>query len=39
MCLHSEEIPSVPEQTACVAKAAFPKGNLYMRREQRDFVR
>lgn len=31
MCLHSKEIPSVPEQTACVAKAAFPKGNLYMR--------
>ena len=31
MCLHPEEIPPVPEQTAYVAKAAFPKGNLYMR--------
>jgi hypothetical protein len=32
MCLHPEEIPPVPEQTAYVAKAAFPKGNLYISR-------
>ena len=31
MCLHPELIPSVPETTAKVAKAAFPKGNRYMR--------
>ena len=31
MCLHPELIPSVPEATAKVAKAAFPKGNRYMR--------
>ena len=31
MCLHPELIPIVPEITAKVAKAAFPKGNKYMR--------
>jgi transposase len=31
MCLHPELIPPVPEVTARVAKAAFPKGNKYMR--------
>ena len=31
MCLHPELIPPVPEATARVAKAAFPKGNRYMR--------
>jgi transposase len=31
MCLHPEEIPPVPEETARVALAAFPKGNMYMR--------
>ncbi len=31
MCLHPELIPTVPEATARVAKAAFPKGNRYMR--------
>ena len=31
MCLHPESIPPVPENTARVAKAAFPKGNRYMR--------
>lgn len=31
MCLHPESIPPVPEVTARVAKAAFPKGNRYMR--------
>jgi transposase len=31
MCLHPELIPPVPEATAKVARAAFPKGNKYMR--------
>lgn len=31
MTLHSHSVPPVPEQTAQVARAAFPKGNLYMR--------
>ena len=31
MCLHPQLIPAVPEETARVAKAAFPKGNRYMR--------
>ncbi|MEH1945908.1 MAG: hypothetical protein V7K77_02800 [Nostoc sp.] len=31
MCLHPEEIPPIPNETVRVAKAAFPKGNLYMR--------
>lgn len=31
MCLHPEEVPAVPDETVRVAKAAFPKGNLYMR--------
>src|SRR5215204_4064383 len=28
--MHPQPICPVPEDTACVAKAAFPKGNLYM---------
>ena len=31
MCLHPESIPPVPETTTRVAKAAFSKGNRYMR--------
>ena len=31
MCLHPELILPVPEATAKVAEAAFPKGNRYMR--------
>ncbi len=31
MCLHPELIPPVPKTTARVARAAFPKGNRYMR--------
>jgi len=31
MCLHPCEVSSIPEQTARVANAAFPKGNLYMK--------
>jgi transposase len=31
MSFHAEEIGSVPEETARVAKASFPKGNRYMR--------
>jgi transposase len=31
MCLHPELIPPVAEATAKVAKAAFPKGNKYIR--------
>lgn len=30
MSLHVEEIPPIPEETVRVARAAFPKGNLYM---------
>jgi transposase len=31
MSLHSQEIPPVPEETIRVARAAFPRGNLYIR--------
>ena len=31
MSLKSEAIPEVPEETARVARAAFPKGNLYLK--------
>ncbi len=31
MCLHPSPINEIPEQTIAVAKAAFPKGNVYMR--------
>jgi transposase len=31
MTLHPQAIGSVPEETARVARAAFPKGNLYLR--------
>ncbi|MEL6930610.1 MAG: IS1182 family transposase [Cyanobacteria bacterium J06600_6] len=30
MSLHPKSIPSVPEATAQVARAAFPKGNIYL---------
>jgi transposase len=31
MSLHPEPIPTVPEETARIARAAFPKENVYMR--------
>jgi transposase len=31
MSLRSEPIPVVPEETVRVARAAFPKGNLYLK--------
>jgi transposase len=31
MCLKPSEIESIPEETIRVAKAAFPKGNLYIK--------
>lgn len=31
MSLHSGPIPDIPEETAQIAQAAFPKGNTYMR--------
>jgi len=31
MSLHPEKIGSIPEETARIAKACFPKGNRYMR--------
>jgi transposase len=31
MSLHPQPIPPVPSETVLVAKAAFPKGNLYLR--------
>ena len=31
MCLHPLSVVPVPEQTARVAKAAFPKGTTYMK--------
>ena len=30
MCLHPSPVDPVPEETARVAKAAFPKGTVYM---------
>jgi transposase len=30
MSLRPQPVPPVPDQTACVARAAFPHGNLYM---------
>ena len=30
MSLHPRPIPAVPEETARVAQAAFPKGNVYL---------
>jgi transposase len=29
--LRPQTVPSVPEETARIARSAFPKGNLYMR--------
>jgi transposase len=31
MSLHPQPIPPIPEETACVARTAFPHGNLYLR--------
>ena len=31
MSLHAQEVPPVPEETKRVARAAFPRGNVYMR--------
>ena len=31
MTLHPQSLPPIPEETARVARAAFPKGSLYMR--------
>lgn len=31
MSLHPQPVPDIPEETACVAHAAFPKGNLYLK--------
>ncbi len=31
MSLHSKAIEPVPEETARIARAAFPKGNVYLR--------
>jgi hypothetical protein len=31
MSLHAQELPPVPEETRRVARAAFPRGNVYMR--------
>jgi transposase len=30
MSLHPKAIPPVPEETSRVARAAFPKGNIYL---------
>ncbi len=30
MSLRPQTVPSVPEETARIARAAFPKGNLYL---------
>jgi transposase len=30
MSLHPQTFCPVPEETACIAHAAYPKGNLYM---------
>jgi len=30
MCLHPQPVPPVPEETARVARAAFPRGNSYL---------
>ncbi len=31
MSLHRREIPPIPEETMRVARAAFPRGNVYIR--------
>jgi hypothetical protein len=31
MSLHPKQIPPVPAETALVARAAFPKGNIYLK--------
>ena len=31
MSLHSNNIPPVPQETVRIARAAFPKGNLYLK--------
>ena len=36
MSLHPQPIPPVPEETARVARIAFPRGNLYLMRRVED---
>jgi len=31
MTMHARPLPDIPEETARIAQAAFPKGNIYMR--------
>ena len=31
MSLHPQSIPPVPDETVRVARAAFPKGNIYLK--------
>jgi transposase len=39
MSLRSEPVPPVPDDTARVARAAFPKGNAYLRmRDELDAI-
>ena len=37
MSLKPMPIPPVPPETARVARATFPKGNLYLKLRERDF--
>lgn len=30
MSMHPQNIPDIPKETAQVARAAFPKGNIYI---------
>jgi transposase len=30
MSLHPPKLPEIPEETACVARILFPKGNVYL---------
>lgn len=30
MSMHPQSIPEIPEQTVLIARASFPKGNIYM---------
>ena len=32
MSLQPQEVPPVPDETRRIARAAFPKGNVYIRR-------
>lgn len=35
MCLHPRPLFEIPEETARIAQAAFPKGNIYLRMRER----